>query len=1201
LSFEALEDRRLLALTDWAAIGGSLVYELPAGQRLPISSQPVCLYRDGNGNQLFEGSPVDPLVATRLTDSAGEYRFDGLTAGTYHVVPPPEPSGELQPPPVPEVRTILITPADAGGTVGVQIDQFETRQSLIAQLPPLGMATVGDWVPTSSAVGGHRKVVVRAYSGEGKIDVEINESGVRRFSYSENVSTSGRATVVWDGTGGDPDVVNTTGLGGVDLTGGGRQSAFVLNIHSTQLPPVQTFIVYTDATHASYLTLPAPAFTTEWEQILKFSDFVALPGFAPADFQKVGAVEFRVEKDPDFLAFALDYDLDRIDTIGPTLFPAHFAYPVTSGIGLEKRTNDTDNDAAPGPLLRVGSRVTWTYLVTNHGNESITDVVVTDDQLAAGDQPRPVLARGENVGDLDGDGLVDPSEVWVFAAEGVAVAGQYANLGMVTGVGVFSETDLRAEDRDYYYGVLPEIDLIKAGAFADENQDGDADPGETIRYRFAVTNTGNVTLTNVILADTVGGVVIRGGPIPVLPVGATDSTTYTGSYALTQADIDAGTFFNLATVTGTDTIGQTVTDDDDHREPLPQAPAIELLKTGAFQDENQDGDADPGETIGYRFTVTNTGNVTLTDVTLADTVGGVVIRGGPIAVLPVGAADSTTFTGSYALTQADIDAGSFLNLATVTGTDTNGRPVVDDDDHREPLPQAPRIDIEKATNGLDADEPTGPVVEVKVTGTTVTWTYVVTNPGNVPLADIVVTDDDGTPNDPTDDFQPLYVGGDVNGDGRLDLGESWHYRAVGSARVGLYGNAATASGRGPAGQWVHDMDPSHYFGFQIEPVSGQVPVIVLGPDKSPWTPQAIQVVDETTWQLLPELALVAYENDYVGGTRVAVGDLDGDGLEEIITAPGRNRAPEVRMFTLEGDSLPGFPSFLAYEATFRGGVELAVADVNGDGKPDMLTVPSYGAAAVHVFFNHYDGADPSAPAFRAEPDISFLPFGVAAIGGATVAAADMGRLSAGAFVNETDGRAEIVVGTGGGTKAQVAVYSLAGTTPVCVGSFVPFATTDPDFLGGVSLAAARLDPNAAPPWAPADIIVGMGVNGTSRIEVWKWNVADATLALRGAIPGVFAPPSDNAPVRVTALDGNSDGVAETILAVQGPIGTAGEIQRLEITAAAPFQYQRGTPLAGVSGPWFIAASAPTDARGVRPSPILDPQGGAGLDEHRQRL
>ena len=84
----------------------------------------------------------------------------------------------------------------------------------------------------------------------------------------------------------------------------------------------------------------------------------------------------------------------------------------------------------------------------------------------------------------------------------------------------------------------------------------------------------------------------------------------------------------------------------------------------------------------------------------------------------------------------------------------------------------------------------------------------------------------------------------------------------------------------------------------------------------------------------------------------------------------------------------------------------------------MITVPSYGASDVRVFFNRFDGLDPSKPAFKADPDIAFQAFPVVAVGGAVVAAADMGSRVGGSFVNALDGKAEIVVGTGGGTRPR---------------------------------------------------------------------------------------------------------------------------------------------------------------------------------------
>src|SRR4029434_9890350 len=119
-----------------------------------------------------------------------------------------------------------------------------------------------------------------------------------------------------------------------------------------------------------------------------------------------------------------------------------------------------------------------------------------------------------------------------------------------------------------------------SGTFNDTNGDGNADVGETITYTFTVTNTGNVTLFGVTVTDPI--ITVSGGPLSSLAPGDFDSTTFTGTYVVTQADIGAGHRFNLATTTGTAPDESTVTDDDDNDTPLPQAPLIELQKSGTF-------------------------------------------------------------------------------------------------------------------------------------------------------------------------------------------------------------------------------------------------------------------------------------------------------------------------------------------------------------------------------------------------------------------------------------------------------------------------------------------------------------------------------------------------------------------------------------------------------------------------------------------
>src|SRR2546423_95679 len=95
------------------------------------------------------------------------------------------------------------------------------------------------------------------------------------------------------------------------------------------------------------------------------------------------------------------------------------------------------------------------------------------------------------------------------------------------------------------------------------------------------------------------------------------------------------------------------------------------------------------------------------------------------------------------------------------------------------------------TNGDDANTAPGPVVPV---GSTVIFTYIVTNPGTMPLANVVVVDDNGTPGNPADDFSPIFIGGDANGNGQLDPTETWTYIATHIATMGQYTNFATVTG-----------------------------------------------------------------------------------------------------------------------------------------------------------------------------------------------------------------------------------------------------------------------------------------------------------------------------------------------------------------------------------------------------------------------
>jgi len=215
----------------------------------------------------------------------------------------------------------------------------------------------------------------------------------------------------------------------------------------------------------------------------------------------------------------------------------------------------------------------------------------------------------------------------------------------------------------------PKLTLKKTGTLNDTDGDGLIDPGETITYSFRVENTGDVPLTNVTVEDALlagAGVSVTPGPQTVQPGGV---VVFTATYTPIQAEIDAGEVTNTATATGTPTVGEPVESDPDTAiVPPDRTPGLTIEKIGTLNDLDGDGLIDPGETITYAFVVTNTGAVTLSDVTVEDPL--VTVDEGPQTLAPGG---KFTFHGTYTPSQTDINNGNVVNTARATGTPPSGK------------------------------------------------------------------------------------------------------------------------------------------------------------------------------------------------------------------------------------------------------------------------------------------------------------------------------------------------------------------------------------------------------------------------------------------------------------------------------------------------------------------------------------------------
>ena len=226
----------------------------------------------------------------------------------------------------------------------------------------------------------------------------------------------------------------------------------------------------------------------------------------------------------------------------------------------------------------------------------------------------------------------------------------------------------------------------------------------------------------------------------------------TPGYTLTQADLNNqgsgdGDIDNLATADSNETDSQIAS----ATVLLVYAPALTIDKVA-----DQTTVSTAGQVINYTITVQSTGNVDVTNVVVTDPfAGGATLTSGDDGDNVLETTETWIYTASHTVTQAEIDAGS--DLVNVAFMDT-GETTPQRDDAITTISAQPGIDIEKTTNGPTNTNPTlsdydnedaanGLGVPILTSGSTVVWTYKVTNTGGVPFAqaEVVVTDDNGTP------------------------------------------------------------------------------------------------------------------------------------------------------------------------------------------------------------------------------------------------------------------------------------------------------------------------------------------------------------------------------------------------------------------------------------------------------------------------
>ena len=423
------------------------------------------------------------------------------------------------------------------------------------------------------------------------------------------------------------------------------------------------------------------------------------------------------------------------------------------GIGIVKTASISGYSAA-------GTPVTYSYKVTNTGNVTLNPVMVSD--------PMVGLSTISCPGGSLAAGAIETCMATYTTTQADVNAGSITNTGTATGTPPSGPNVSATSMVTIPLTPAPAITLTKSASIS-----GYSAAGTPVTYSYKVTNTGNVTLNPVMVSDPMVGLSTISCPGGSLAAGAIE--TCMATYTTTQADVNAGSITNTGTATGTPPSGPNVSATSMVTIPLTPAPAITLTKSASIS-----GYSAAGTPVTYSYKVTNTGNVTLNPVMVSDPMVGLSTISCPGGSLAAGAIE--TCMATYTTTQADVNAGSITNTGTATGTPPSGPNVSATSMVTIPLTPAPAITLTK----------TASISGYSAAGTPVTYSYKVTNTGNVTLNPVMVSD-------PMVGLSTISCPGGSLAAGAIETCMATYTTTQADVNAGSITNTGTATGTPPSG------------------------------------------------------------------------------------------------------------------------------------------------------------------------------------------------------------------------------------------------------------------------------------------------------------------------------------------------------------------------------------------------------------------
>ncbi len=435
--------------------------------------------------------------------------------------------------------------------------------------------------------------------------------------------------------------------------------------------------------------------------------------------------------------------------------------------------------ADPTSVPETGADVEFTIVVTNNSLEDATidSLVDSDFDLGANcaDAVGTVLASGATY-----------TCVFTESISGDFSGPDHENTATVVASDNDGNSDTESDDETVVFtDVLPDVSITKTADPTSVDE-----PGATVTFTLVVTNNSLEEVDIDSLTDSDYNDDLAASCPEATDINLQFNQSYTCVFtAFVAGNAADGDHVNTATVVVSDNDGNTASDDDDETVVIADvAPVIDVFKT-----PNQDQVFAPGEDVLFTIRVENN-SVSTDPVTITSLVDDVFGDVSAECILPqtIGAG------GAFECDITRTIAADHTNTVTATAVDDEGTEVTDSASASVDVIN-PAISIEKNTGPADADLPPGPEILV---GGTVNWFYQVTNVGDVPLSNLVVTDDQGVVVNCATDTLPAGASTVCEGTGTSVAGQYANIGTATATHTDVDGDTATRS----------DDDPSHYFG-----------------------------------------------------------------------------------------------------------------------------------------------------------------------------------------------------------------------------------------------------------------------------------------------------------------------------------------------------------------------------------------------------